>query len=331
MDRVQYESLVIQDLINLYKSDELDLQPWYQRRSVWTQPQKSYLINTLNEQKPIPAIYVRHSIDLERGKSIKEIVDGQQRCRAILEYVNNEFTVWHQNYTSKVFYKKLSAADRQRYLLTAIPVGYLLGANDADVIDIFGRINSVSKSLNPQEKRNAKFSGEFKQFCLAQASTRVEFWRNYRLFTANSIARMDEVQFISDLVLNLLEGLSDFTAAKLNRIYAKYEGEFPHRNRVESQLDRVFDFLTELNSSCILDTIFNRSPIFFSLFLVLSSIPNLNKELVENTLYEMDERFNADENQSNDDLDFIAAATSTTQRIKQRKVREKYIRSFLTI
>jgi hypothetical protein len=77
MDRVDYQTIVIQDLINLNKADELDLSPWYQRRSVWNPTQKSYLINTLLEQKPIPAIYIRHSLDLERSKSIKEVVDGQ--------------------------------------------------------------------------------------------------------------------------------------------------------------------------------------------------------------------------------------------------------------
>ncbi|MBI4965328.1 MAG: hypothetical protein HY913_18775 [Desulfomonile tiedjei] len=33
MDRVEYEKLIIQDLINLHKSGDLELNPWYQRRS----------------------------------------------------------------------------------------------------------------------------------------------------------------------------------------------------------------------------------------------------------------------------------------------------------
>ena len=47
MERVDYQSLVIQDVINLEKQGELNLNPWYQRRSVWKDSQKSYLINTL--------------------------------------------------------------------------------------------------------------------------------------------------------------------------------------------------------------------------------------------------------------------------------------------
>ena len=35
MDRVDYQSLVVQDFVNLQRNNELDLSPWYQRRSVW--------------------------------------------------------------------------------------------------------------------------------------------------------------------------------------------------------------------------------------------------------------------------------------------------------
>ena len=185
MDRVDYQSLVIQDIVNLQKSDELNLSPWYQRRSVWNPAQKSYLINTLLEKKPIPAIYIRHSLDLEKSKSIKEVVDGQQRTRTILGFCNDEFTAKHPSHLRKVKFSQLNRDQQQHFLLTSIPVGFLLGATDADVIDIFGRINSISKSLNAQEKRNAAYSGEMKQLCLQQSSSRITFWRNYIIFTAN--------------------------------------------------------------------------------------------------------------------------------------------------
>ncbi len=71
MDRVNYESVAIQDLVNMNKSGELDIFPWYQRRSVWTSPQKAYLINTLFENKPVPSLYLRHFLDIEKEKSMK--------------------------------------------------------------------------------------------------------------------------------------------------------------------------------------------------------------------------------------------------------------------
>jgi hypothetical protein len=200
MDRVDYERMVIQDLLNLNKSGELDLNPWYQRRSVWTRPQKAYLVNTLFEQKPVPTCYIRHYLDVEKEKSIKEVVDGQQRIRAILEYEKGEFAARHPDHAKRVKISELTSAQKSKFRMTAMSIGYLINADDSDVIEIFGRLNSVAKTLNGQEKRNARFSGEFKQFCLAQAAQRVKIWRDLGVFTANDIARMNEVQFTSELV-----------------------------------------------------------------------------------------------------------------------------------
>jgi len=329
MDRVEYQSIIIQDIINLEKAGELNLSPWYQRRSVWSESQKSYLINTLLEQKPMPAIYIRHSIDLEKGKSIREVVDGQQRSRTIISYVKDGFSSKHPAHNKKVKYSQLSKDQQQRLLLTSIPVGYLLGASDGDVIDIFGRINSISKTLNDQEKRNAMFSGEFKQFCLKQASSRVEFWRKYNIFSATDISRMLETQFISDVVMNMINGLSDFSPKKLNDIYKQYEDEFNCASEIEVKLDRVFDLIVDLDPTVITDTIFKRQPIFFSLLLAINSLEKVDKTKLETGLLEMDAIFNDDTNKSNVDTAFHSAATNTTQRIAQRKIRNDYILKFL--
>lgn len=328
MDRVDYQALIIQDIINLESRGELNLSPWYQRRSVWSTPQKSYLVNTLLEQKPIPAIYVRHYLDLDNSKSIKEIVDGQQRTRAILSYCKNEFTARHPNYNRKVLYSQLKREEQQTFLLTSIPVGYLLGATDADVIDIFGRINSISKTLNAQEKRNAAFSGEMKQFCLAQASSRTPFWRQYEIFSATDISRMSEVLFISDIVYNLMNGLSDYSPTALDRMYTEYDEEFDDRDTIAEKLDRVLDIIGALSPEKITDTIFNRQPIFFSLVLVLNEIPRISTKRLSTIIDAIDERFLSEENRSPSDDTFKDACTSTTQRISQRRIRHDYIKGF---
>lgn len=329
MDRVDYQSIVIQDLINLNKSGELELSPWYQRRSVWNAAQKSYLINTLFENKPVPVIYVRHSLDLDREISVKEVVDGQQRSRTIIEYCDNGFRARHPDHEKKVSFSELKQSQRQSFLLTALPIGYLLGATDEDVIDIFGRINSISKTLNAQEKRNAAFSGEMKQFCLKVASSKINFWRDYNIFSANDIARMNEVQFTADLVYNFINGLSDFSATKINKMYKDYDLEFPEASKIRSRIERVFDILVQVDHERITDTIFNRHPLLFSLMVVVDDMDNLDPLRLGNALARIDEIFNSPENKSEDDIDFYNASTASTQRIRQRKVRDFYIRKFL--
>lgn len=330
MNRVDYESIVIQDVFNLAQQDELNLSPWYQRRSVWTTSQKSYLINSLFEGKPVPSIYVRHYLDLEREKSIKEVVDGQQRLRAVIGYVLGEFAARHPQHAGRIKYTDLTAQERTSFRMTKLSVGYLIDADDADVIEIFGRLNSVSKTLNAQERRNAAFSGEMKQFCLKQAAARVQLWRDLRVFSATSIARMDEVQFVSDLVFNLLNGLSDFSPARLNALYKENDESFTKEKKTSERLERVFAQVASIDPTAIRDTIFSRTPLFFSLFLVLDEATKKpTRKTIESALFAVDQIFNdgiplADRPDA--DAKFLAACTASTQRISSRRVRHAYLK-----
>lgn len=332
MERVDYESLVIQDLINIEAADELDLSPWYQRRAVWKTPQKAYLINSIFENKPIPTIYIRHDLDIDTEKSIKEIVDGQQRVRSVLEYAAGEYAARHPSHSKPVKYAELRPAERTQFKMTKLAVGYLINADDADVIEIFGRLNSVSKTLNAQEKRNAAFSGEMKQFCLKEAAERVKLWRELGVFSATDMARMLEVQFVSDIVLNLINGLSDFSSAKLDQLYRENDDSFPKRAAIRKRLNAVFTTIASLDPSVIRDTIFSRDPLFFSLVVVLDSATKVGRRRIEDGLQAIDDMFNSDvafDERTAEEAAFVAACTASTQRIKSRRIRDRYIRKAL--
>ncbi len=332
MERVDYESVIIQDLLNFHLRDELNITPWYQRRSVWRPTQKAYLINTIHEGKPVPSIYIRHTIDLESEKSIKEVVDGQQRVRCLIEYKDDQFAASHPAHKRPVRYSGLEAAQKKQFLLTSLSVGYLVGAEDRDVIEIFARINSVAKTLNPQEKRNAQFSGAFKQFCLNEAVDRLPIWRTYGVFTDNDIARMTEVQFISDLTMNLLEGLQDFSAARLNRIYKKYDEEFPADDEMKRRLERLFELVLELRVDLLKSSVFSRPQVLFSLLLVMDSLWPIPIAKIEACITDLDAKVGAVRSGEVPDAiptDVYEAFTSgNMHRIRFRQRRERVIRAY---
>ena len=331
MERIDYEKHVVQDLINFRKLEELNLNPWYQRRSVWTKSQQAYLINTLVERKPVPTVYVRHSIDLEKEKSIKEIVDGQQRIRSIFDFKDGKFAVRHPNYKKRVKFSDLNPSDRERFLMTPISVGYLIGATEPDVIDIFGRINSVSKTLNAQEKRNAKFSGEFKQFALSYATRLLPFWRSNRIFSDNDISRMSEVQFISDLVMNLTEGLGTTSQARLEKYYAANDEAFDAWDKAESDMDKIFSKLADLPAEFISKSAFHREPLLFSLCVVMKDFVKILPKKLESIITDIDNVIDLDleiGDRKRNEAAFIEAIASSTQTISSRKTRDSFIRSY---
>jgi hypothetical protein len=333
MERVDYESMVIQELLNAYDREELNISPWYQRRAVWTNAHKSYLINTIFVTMPVPSIYVRHTLDLDQEKTVKEVVDGQQRVRSIIDYKANAFSARHPEHAKRVFFKDLSGPQRHAFLMAKLPVAYLIGADDSDVIEIFGRLNAVSKTLNAEEKRAAQYSGEFHQFCLREAVKRLSIWRDLRVFTATNISRMEEVQFIAELSMALVNGMADFSSTRIDAAYREWDENFPQREEVLARLDRVFKAIGSLKPEAIKDTIFSRSPVFYSLALVLDGLKRMPaKAALERALADVDARFNDPRpaaERPEEDLAFVAACTASTQRIRSRQTRFDYILSFI--
>ena len=143
---------------------------------------------------------------------------------------------------------------------------------------------------------------------------------------------MQEVQFIADLSISMLDGIIDFQAARITRAYKIWDEDFPEKSELDRRFDRVFDYIASVKPEAFRDTVFNRSPLFYSLVVVLDSLPKLpSPAATADLLFEIDNRFldpRPTSERPEQDLAFVNASTATTQRIRQRTTRDTYIRSF---
>lgn len=73
-------SMSVGELIAMYKDNELDLHPEFQRFFRWTPEQKSRFIESLLLGFPVPPIFVA-----ERDDQKWDVIDGLQRLSTILE------------------------------------------------------------------------------------------------------------------------------------------------------------------------------------------------------------------------------------------------------
>jgi hypothetical protein len=83
----------ISDFLQWEASGQLEVAPRFQRRQVWVPKARSYLIDSMLRQMPIPALFIRLIIDPTKRRTVREVVDGQQRIRAIFDYIKGGFTV----------------------------------------------------------------------------------------------------------------------------------------------------------------------------------------------------------------------------------------------
>lgn len=238
---------IVNDLINWYKSGELTINEDFQRRSVWSPQAKTFFIDSILNELPLPKVFIRTKIDGKLQKTVKEVVDGQQRVRSIVEFASNKFALSSK---SEKFYGKryddLSDDLQQTFLGCTIAVEQLLNASVDDVIDIFARLNSYTVSLNATEKRHAHYQTNLKFFVRRMSTKYRWFIEKYGVFTARQRFRMDDDEFFAELTRLIVEGVGDGGAEKMNGFYKDMTDDKFDEGRqqsVDAILDEVINFL----------------------------------------------------------------------------------------
>ena len=79
-------------LLDLAKNKQLDLDPPYQRRSVWTVKDKQFFLDTIFRNYPSPAIFLHKTVD-DAGQATYHVVDGKQRTQTILGFVADKIKI----------------------------------------------------------------------------------------------------------------------------------------------------------------------------------------------------------------------------------------------
>jgi hypothetical protein len=253
------------------ENGQLELAPKFQRRPVWSRQAKSYLIDTILRGMPIPPVFIRMRIDPDRTQTVREVVDGQQRLRAVLEYLEDDFAVsrvHNSPYGAKKF-SQLPAEGQKQLLAYKFAVYMLEDLSDAEVLGIFARLNTYTLTLNAQEKRNAEFFGEFKQTVYDLALEHNEFWTRNKILRDVDVARMKDAELVSELLLTMLRGITETRATHLNTCYEEFDDAFPGSRTYIRQFRGVINVIGELFPDTLNASVFRKSPMFYSLFVAV--------------------------------------------------------------
>jgi Protein of unknown function DUF262 len=193
--------------LDLDRNSQLDLEPPYQRRSVWSLRDRRFFLDTIFRGYPSPAIFL-HKHFTEGGKHVYEVVDGKQRLETILLFTKDNLRIDKEYGDGTLDGKKwgdLDEAIRRRFWDYVIPVEFIKIVEGTVVNQIFERLNRNSRKLERQELRHARNDGWFITFVENEAESDV-FWKTYKVTSTARSRRMKDVQFISELLLVLVKG-----------------------------------------------------------------------------------------------------------------------------
>src|SRR6266571_1928958 len=211
----------VRDFDEWTERGELVLAPKFQRREVWSDKARSYLIDTIVRGKPIPKIYMRQDTNPSSRRTTREIVDGQQRLHTVLTFLKNGFKIskTHNDEFGGKFFSGLSEKTQRDILKYEFAVDLLQDMPDKDVYDTFARINTYGASLKAQELRNAKWFGDFKTSVYTLANDFVTFWEANKIFTSKLMSRMAEAEFVSELLIAMCGGISEGKKSVIDAAY----------------------------------------------------------------------------------------------------------------
>ncbi len=250
----------------------LVLTPKYQRNAIWSIGQKCFLIDSLIFGCPIPQIYINIKTEGlgKEKKTIYEVVDGQQRLRAILEFLNNEWPLiatTAKSYPVSDLYKKhigKTYADLPDTLQNTIwdyqiAVQELRGKDQQEIQALFRRLNYVVESLNDQELRHSQYFGEFND--AVETLTKDHFWDEINLFTRRDSQRMKDSEFISELFLIVVDGIQD-QQKTLNKYYAEYDVVFPQKLKAMTKFRQIVASLGTIKQTIRNTRLRNKSDVY---------------------------------------------------------------------
>lgn len=220
------------------REPKIDPRPSYQRGPVWSKSKKQLLMDSILRRYDIPKLYLR-AVDKPPYKY--EVVDGQQRLRAIWEFCQDNFplsTECDPVHGYVVADKRFSELpndlvdDFQTYELSFV---ILEDTTEDEVEEMFTRLNN-GETLTAAEKRNA-MPGDMRDFvrdlALHPLFGKVPF-KNTRYAFDQVCAQMTRLESAG--------GPTDTKAKDLKKMYEDYV-RFEKNGLVARKIKRVLNFL----------------------------------------------------------------------------------------
>lgn len=240
-------TLTVSDIVNWFRRKELVINEDFQRRSVWTPAAKTFLIDSLLQGFPLPKLYIRTKIDPLTQKMIREVVDGQQRVRSIVEFASDKLALTSRSteYAGKK-YSNLTAEEQSRFLGYVVSVDQLLNASNDEVLEVFSRLNSYTVVLNDAEKRHAEFQTDFKWRVVRSAAAWSKFFQDRQILSLRQRVRMMDDELVGELFRVLIDGVCDGGAPKLKAFYRSQDDDTfteQQASRVTKRFNQSLQFL----------------------------------------------------------------------------------------
>lgn len=227
--KVVQMNFTVDSISKPYRRLEINLRPPYQRKheGVWNLKKKRLLIDTILRDYDIPKIYLREVAPNSEYKY--EVVDGQQRIRAIWEFLDGDFELGDEsndlphplgNLAGRR-YDELDSETKDRMGAFPLSVFEIQQTDEEEILELFQRLQEGTP-LTPAERRNA-MTGSIRDFVANIAGSDGEAESHRALALTHIPKKRFQWDDLIALVtcLELAGGPTEIKAPNLRRMYQK--------------------------------------------------------------------------------------------------------------
>lgn len=234
---------------DLHRRGLINLDPPYQRRSVWNEAYREYFIETILLGYPAPAIFLHEDIQSD-GTASYDVVDGKQRLTSIFEFIGGSFPVSEDSKLERhqgKYFSSLDEESRKSFWTYQFSVEYLPTTDEGTLNNVFDRINRNVAKLTRQELRHAKFDGIFAR--AAEAMTELmtsKLPTGVPHFATMSRRQMKDVELVAQLLLLIENGPQAFSQDDLEQAYSDRDNEWENETSIQALFTESISFLADV-------------------------------------------------------------------------------------
>lgn len=255
-------SITISLFYEQFQLSKYNLDPPYQRdANIWDEKQKSFLIDSILKNFPIPPIFLEQKIESKTGKTNFDVIDGKQRLSTIIDFISNKIKLpetfgnddyGYEKLNGKTFDELMDIAECDEVVKEfisefwsyTISIEYIEKPDTKVVDNIFDRLNREGSRLNPAELRKAQYYDTSLYSAILSA-------RNHQLFKELlDRKRLTDISFITELfmlleldkVIDGSETIIDTNFAELVEVIDDEKGKY-----LCGKLKKLESIVTEFN------------------------------------------------------------------------------------
>lgn len=253
-----------EDSLNKY-----NFNPPYQREeNVWDKELKSFLIDSIMKNFPIPPIFLEQKINQETGRTTYDVVDGKQRLTTIKDFVNDLIELPETFGNDEFGYEKMNGkkfseikimAQNDKlvkkyiksfwsYIINVEFIDIKVSGETQIINNIFDRLNRGGERLNANELRRAKYYDATIYQFIEELRENKYFKKTLETLNKN---RLDDVGFITEIYILVatreIIGIED--SSKLDDVFENLIESVSteeHNKNVKS-IYKIIDVLENLN------------------------------------------------------------------------------------